>query len=74
MHDRHRDWMRRARELAAAQALRLDGIVWDKKDMSVIRGHHPVWIPEEFWHQLIDEVCICTLSGLCILFVLYIHT
>ncbi|KAJ9539492.1 hypothetical protein OSB04_032225 [Centaurea solstitialis] len=38
------------------QALELDGIEWDREDMSVIRGHHPIWIPAEYWHEMIDKV------------------
>ena len=52
MYNRFRDWMRKARAWAAERALQIHGIVWDREDMSVIRGHHPPWVPEEFWHQL----------------------
>ena len=39
--------------------------------MFVIRGHHPPWILEPFWHQIIDQVFIL-IYDLCITFVLYI--
>jgi len=64
--------MRKARAWAAERALQIHGIVWDREDMSVIRGHHPPWVPEEFWHQLCDQVFFYNLCGLSILFVLYI--
>jgi hypothetical protein len=71
--------MRYAREWAEEQALQVDGIRWDKEDMDVIRGHHPPWIPEDFWHQLCDVLPVlyilnrwCFYVVLCILFVLYI--
>ncbi|KAJ9560117.1 hypothetical protein OSB04_005277 [Centaurea solstitialis] len=54
--NRHREWMRNARKFAARQALELDGIEWDREDMSVIRGHHPIWIPAEYWHEMIDKM------------------
>ena len=70
MHNRYRDWMRKVRDWVAEQALAIHGIAWDKEDMFVIRGHHPIWILEPFWHQIIDQVFIYILCGLCILFVL----
>ncbi|KAI3747711.1 hypothetical protein L6452_10307 [Arctium lappa] len=29
---------------------------WDGEDFTRLRAHHPTWIPERFWHQMIDEV------------------
>ncbi|KAJ9566446.1 hypothetical protein OSB04_002412 [Centaurea solstitialis] len=56
MHNKWSDWMKDARDWAVNEALRLDGIQWNKEDMYVNRGYHPIWIPKEFWHQMIDEV------------------
>ena len=69
MYNRYRDWMRKKREWAAERARVLDGVVWDHQDMSVIRGHHPIWTLESFLHQMIDQVLSIFLCGLCILFV-----
>lgn len=56
MKNRHKGWLKNAREWAEEQAYNVDGIQWDKEDMAVIRGHHPPWIPEPFWHRMIDQV------------------
>ena len=49
-------WIKR--EWAGERAHIIDGVVWDQEDMTIIRAHHPIWIPEPFWHQMIDQVFI----------------
>ncbi|KAI3706794.1 hypothetical protein L6452_24765 [Arctium lappa] len=52
---RYKDWMKAARDWATEQAKQIDGVTWDRNDFSIIRPYHPPWIPEPYWHQMIEQ-------------------